>query len=81
MDEPIYDGAVLLTPPSAHPALQAASDYGMACYEFAKAKMGTTGYSEALGRCNEAWERIAVACGVSPSDSRTSDQNHQYLPE
>jgi hypothetical protein len=67
MDEPIYDGTVLLTPPSAHPALQAASDYGMACYEFAKAKMGTTGYSEALGRCNEAWERIAVACGVKES--------------
>lgn len=57
-----------LTPPGAHPALMAASDYGLACNLMARHKLGTPEYDAAYRQCNEAWERIAAACGVLESD-------------
>jgi len=60
-----------LTPPGAHPALMAASDYGMACVLMAQRRYGTQEYDEALRRGDEAWQRIAAALGVAiPGDGR-----------
>jgi hypothetical protein len=61
------------TPPGAHPALMAASDYGMACVRMAKATFGTREYDEAFAECNRLWEQMASACGVKASDQAQGD--------
>lgn len=54
-----------LTALSAHPALRAASDYAGKCAAVERERFGTRAYYDALAACDAAWERIAVACGVT----------------
>jgi hypothetical protein len=65
-----------LTPLSAHPALAAAADYAEKCSAWERLAFGTRTYYAALAECDAAWERIAAACGVSPSDGETQEPRH-----
>jgi hypothetical protein len=69
-DNVIRPEFIKATPPAAHPALMAASDYGMACMVMAASTYGTREYDEALTECNRQWELIAAALGVDSVDGR-----------
>lgn len=71
-DNVIRANFIKTTPPSAHPALMAASDYGMACVAMANANYGTRAYDQALAECNRQWELIAsaVAMRAAPAPKR-----------
>lgn len=69
MSDVIQGRFIKATPPAAHPALMAASDYGMACMKMAKAEFGTREYAKALAECNRAWEEMAHILGAKARQS------------